>query len=374
MSRASHITIMISGGGTGGHVFPAIAIANALQVQAPGISIRFVGATGKLEMEKVPEAGYPIDGLWISGLQRKLSVRNLSFPFKLLSSLWKSNRLLARYKPAVVVGVGGYASGPLGYMAARRGIPVVLQEQNSFPGITNRLLASKAALICVAYEGMERFFPADKVLLLGNPVRQGITGEGVLPVDGRAFFGLDPQRPTLLVVGGSLGARTINESIAHQISKLMDSGVQVIWQTGKLYFDQYKSLQETYQGRLVIMPFIREMDKAYAGADIVVSRAGAIAVSELCLVGKPVILVPSPNVAEDHQRKNAEALVGQDAAVMVLDRDAKEELVPVVLQLFSDPARQAALSAAISKLGLPHAAAAIAEQILTIVHRKAGNN
>lgn len=374
MSRISHITIMISGGGTGGHVFPAIAIANALQAQEPQLTIRFVGATGKLEMEKVPEAGYPIDGLWISGLQRKLSVRNLSFPFKLISSLWKSNRLLARYKPDVVVGVGGYASGPLGYMAARRGIPVVLQEQNSFPGITNRLLANKAKLICVAYEGMERFFPADKVLLLGNPVRQGITGDGILPADGRSFFGLDPQRPTLLVVGGSLGARTINESIAHQISKLMESGVQVIWQTGKLYYDRYKSLQDEYQGRLVIMPFIREMDKAYAGADIVVSRAGAIAVSELCLVGKPVILVPSPNVAEDHQRKNAEALVGQDAAVMVLDKDSKEELVPAVLQLFSDPASQAALSGAISKLGLPHAAAAIAEQILAIVHHKAGSN
>lgn len=364
--------VIISGGGTGGHVFPAIAIANGLVAELPDVKILFVGAKGKLEMEKVPEAGYRIEGLWIAGFQRKLSFRNLSFPFKLITSLWKAGRIIRQFKPDIAIGVGGYASGPLLYRAARKGLPIVLQEQNSFPGITNRLLAAKADVICVAYEGLDRFFAQDKIRVTGNPVRQEIATASIGKEAAARSFALDPSRPILLSVGGSLGARTINQSIAAQLGQLLDTGAQLIWQTGKSYYDEYKTWQANYPDQLRIMPFIKDMPAAYGAADVILSRAGAIAVSELCLVGKPVILVPSPNVAEDHQRKNAEALVSTGAAMMVLDEEAEEKLIPAVVALLQDEARQLNLSKAIRAAAKPDAVTAIVDEIvqLIVAHNK----
>jgi len=310
--------VIISGGGTGGHIFPAIAIANALKNIDPEIEILFVGAKGKMEMEKVPAAGYKIIGLTVAGLQRKLTVRNLLFPFKLIAGMMQAKRVVKEFKPDVAVGVGGYASGPVLRVASNAGVPCLLQEQNSYPGITNKILAKKAKRICVAYSGMERFFPAEKIVMTGNPVRQDIMTK-VERDEAFKHFGLNSSKKTILVVGGSLGARSVNDGILSGI-KGIDDDVQLLWQTGKFYFEEMKSGAGDAE-RVKIQPFIKRMDMAYAVADVVISRAGALSVSELAVAGKPVIFIPSPNVAEDHQTKNAKVMVDDDAAIMVKDND-----------------------------------------------------
>lgn len=326
--------IIISGGGTGGHIYPAIAIANAWMAAHPGSEILFVGAEGKMEMQKVPEAGYAIEGLEIAGLQRSLSLKNLSFPFKVWNSISRAQGILDRFKPDLAVGVGGYASGPVLFAAQRRGIPTVIQEQNSYAGLTNKLLAKNARAICVAYPGMERFFPAERIHYTGNPVRSDILALEGKKERANATFGLDPTRKVILILGGSLGARTINESVAAAMAQWESNGYQVLWQTGKFYFDEMKE-RVGRSGLRHIHPreFIREMDLAYAAAELVVSRAGALSVSELSLVGKPVIFIPSPNVAEDHQTKNAQTYVSAGAAWMLPDGEAIAKLGSLLEQL-----------------------------------------
>lgn len=321
-----------------------------------------------MEMQKVPEAGYPIEGLWISGIQRRLTLDNLAFPFKLLSSMQKASGIVKKFQPHAAVGVGGYASGPLLKVASKRGIPCLLQEQNSYAGLTNKLLAKRAQKICVAYEGMEQFFDAEKIVLTGNPVRKDI----VTIFDKRdkafEFFKLDPSKPTLFVMGGSLGARTINQSILAGFKSLIDAGVQLIWQTGKLYYDEITTQLGDYDTQHIRhFEFLREMDYAYAAADMVVSRAGALSISELCLVKKPVIFVPSPNVAEDHQTKNARALVDKDAALMVKDIDAPQVLASEVLGLFGDEAKMKTLAENIGKMGRPNATEHIVEELIKLI-------
>ena len=359
--------VIISGGGTGGHIFPAIAIANALKKKVAGVDILFVGAKGKMEMEKVPNAGYPIKGLWINGLQRSLKdTQNLLFPFKLLSSLWKSFWIIENYKPHVVVGTGGYASGPLLFVGSKLGVPALIQEQNSFPGITNKLLAKTVQCICVAYANMERFFPKEKILFFGNPVRQDILEINNKRAEAIQYFKLDPQKKTVLVVGGSLGARTINQSIGLCLGMLSNENTQLIWQTGKNYVEQATKEAE---GNLYVkvMPFITKMDLAYAAADIIVSRAGASTISELCLIGKPAILVPSPNVAEDHQTKNAMALYNKKAALMVVDKNAIENLPVILKDLLGNAAQQQDLGENITKLAKHQSAEKIADEVIKLV-------
>jgi UDP-N-acetylglucosamine--N-acetylmuramyl-(pentapeptide) pyrophosphoryl-undecaprenol N-acetylglucosamine transferase len=355
---------IISGGGSGGHVFPAIAIANELKAQFPGIDILFVGAEGRMEMEKVPQAGYRIKALPIAGFQRSNLLANLSLPLKIVRSLLIARRILIDFQPDVVIGVGGYASGPTLKMSNMLGIPTFIQEQNSFPGKTNRMLASKAKKIFTAYEGMEKYFPREKIILSGNPVRQNM-----VEIEGKreqAFthFDLDPNKKTVLVLGGSLGAKTLNDSMDASIETLSKNGIQIIWQCGKFYADQ---LFIKWKGKLPagvwLNPFIFDMDYAYAAADLIVSRAGAISVSELCLVGKPVILVPSPHVAEDHQTKNALALVEKDACILIKDSEARKVMLSVILDTLNDPLRCAQLGTNIKKLGLPYASKTIVEQI-----------
>ncbi len=360
--------IIVSGGGTGGHIYPAIAIANELKDKLGNVDILFVGAKGKMEMQKVPEAGYPIKGLPISGLQRSLSLKNLSFPFKVISSVSNAFKILKEFKPDIAVGFGGYASGPMLYAASKKGLPSVIQEQNSFAGITNKLLARNVNKICVAHDKMERFFPKEKIVLTGNPVRKGIDAATSRRSDGLKHFGLKDDKPVLLVLGGSLGARTLNETMVAGLSELNESGIQVIWQCGKFYHDEMKQRTEGKLGdNIRLMEFIKEMDLAYAAADVVVSRAGALSVSELCLVGKPVIFVPSPNVAEDHQTKNAMALVEKDAALLVKDADSVEKLIPASLGLLKDKEKQTELSQNILKLARPNAAEDIANEIIELI-------
>jgi UDP-N-acetylglucosamine--N-acetylmuramyl-(pentapeptide) pyrophosphoryl-undecaprenol N-acetylglucosamine transferase len=360
--------LIISGGGTGGHIFPAIAIANAFRDRHPDSQILFVGAQGRMEMTRVPEAGYKIVGLWISGLQRKMTFSNLLFPVKVLVSLMKARKLIKKFKPDVVVGTGGYASGPIMMAATSANIPAVIQEQNSFAGLANKQVANKASRICVAYEGMEKYFPKDKIVLTGNPVRKDI-----LNIQGKrskafAHFGLDENTKTLLIIGGSLGARTINESIIRHIDKITDAQIQMIWQTGKGYFEAYKArLSQIDQRRLRVRDFLKEMDLAYAVGDVVISRSGALAVSELCIARKPSILVPSPNVAEDHQTKNAMALVSKSAAVMVLDKDAEATLVDVALKLLFDEQRCDKLSQNIASMARPNATEDIVTEIEKLI-------
>lgn len=362
--------IIISGGGTGGHVFPAIAIANAIRNKAPQAEILFVGAKGRMEMEKVPEAGYRIEGLWISGFQRKLSFRNLSFPFKVISSLARARKIIREFKPGVAVGVGGYASGPVLRVASRKKIPTLIQEQNSFPGITNRLLAPRVDKICVAYEGLERFFPKEKIFFTGNPVRNEMVSLEGKRQRGCEFFGLNPFQKTILAVGGSLGARSINESIHAGLAKLRQSGVQLIWQTGKPYSETAAEAVKPYAGAgISAHTFISKMDYAYAAADLIISRAGAIAISEICLVGKPVILVPSPWVAEDHQTKNALALSNNQAAVMVKDQDAPGLLVETAIDLLGDSDRCHQLQVNIARYARKDAASVIADIILGMIKK-----
>jgi len=298
---------ILSGGGTGGHIYPAVAIANELKLRFPDAEILFVGAQDKMEMQKVPQAGYPIEGLWIAGLQRKITLQNMMFPFKLMSSLWKSRKIIKKFKPDAVIGTGGFASGPLLQVANNNNIPTVIQEQNSYPGITNKILSKKANAICVAYENLERFFPKDKIVFTGNPVRQDLLDIENKKQEGVSYFKLDANKRTLLILGGSLGARRVNQLIEKELDFLLKSGVQVYWQCGKLYYEDYKKYND--RENVQVVAFIDRMDLIYAAADFVISRAGASSVSELCLVGKPTIFIPSPNVAEDHQTKNAKAIV-----------------------------------------------------------------
>jgi UDP-N-acetylglucosamine--N-acetylmuramyl-(pentapeptide) pyrophosphoryl-undecaprenol N-acetylglucosamine transferase len=357
------LRFVISGGGTGGHIFPAIAIANALKRKTKA-EILFVGARGRMEMEKVPMAGYKIKGLPIAGIQRKLDVRNILLPFKILKSLKMAKKILREFKPDVVIGVGGYASGPVLYAAAQMKIPALIQEQNSFAGITNKILGKRVNKICVAYEGMEKFFPHEKIILCGNPVRNDIAKGN--RNEALNFFELKNNMPTLLIIGGSLGAETINESIQNGIVKIHEAGIQVIWQTGKNYFDKI-SVLENFADRVKIFPFIQRMDLAYAAADVVISRAGAISVSELCLVGKPAILVPSPNVAEDHQSKNAMSIVKNDAAILIKDHEVKEKLADAAIELLRDENRKSMLSENIRKLAFPNADEKISDEILNLI-------
>ena len=367
MEKNKPYRIIISGGGTGGHIFPAIAIANALKEIHPDTEILFVGAEGKMEMEKVPQAGYKIIGLPVAGFQRKLTLKNFLFPFKLIKSLWKAKKIVEEFKPDVAVGVGGYASGPLLHAAGMKGVPTLLQEQNSFAGITNRILSQKAKTICVAYTGMEKFFPPGKIVCTGNPVRKDILDYKSKKQEGLLHFGLKDTH-TIFIMGGSLGARTINKSVMANLDILLEAEVQVLWQTGKFYFKECKELiTQKNTDKIKVLEFIKDMDLAYAAADVVISRAGALSISELCLVQKPVILVPSPNVAEDHQTKNAMALVELDAAQMIKDEQAERVLIPAALKLLQNEEKQKIYCENIAKLGKPDAAKEIAGEVLKLV-------
>jgi len=364
------IRIIVSGGGTGGHIFPAISIANALKARFPErVKILFVGAEGRMEMERVPAAGYEIVGLPIRGLDRSHPLKNIKTLYMLLKSMFKARRIIKTFKPLVAVGVGGYASGPLLRAAAAKGVPTVIQEQNSYAGVTNKLLAAKAAKICVAYPGMERFFPAKKIVLTGNPVRQDLLADSDLKADGQDFYHLDPAKKTLLIIGGSLGARTLNESVMGHLDEIeAATDIQVIWQTGKYYF---KNIQDRLENRSLknvqVVEFVHQMNLAYAAADLIISRAGASSISELCLLQKAVILVPSPNVSEDHQTKNALALVKEDAAVMVKDTEARSTLILQAFKLIHQPEELAKLSANILKLAQLDSAERIADEIFKLI-------
>ncbi|MFN2429162.1 MAG: undecaprenyldiphospho-muramoylpentapeptide beta-N-acetylglucosaminyltransferase [Cryomorphaceae bacterium] len=362
--------IIISGGGTGGHIFPAIAIADAIKAAEPNSEFLFVGAKGRMEMERVPKAGYPIKGLWISGIQRKLTMSNLSFPFKLVSSLLKARAIVKEFKPDVAVGVGGYASGPLLKVASAKKIPSLIQEQNSFPGITNRLLAAKVNTICVAYEGMDKWFPAGKIVMTGNPVREQVVQLAGKKDEGLAFFGLKRDVPTLLVVGGSLGARTINQTIHANLDFFKSNGFQLIWQTGKNYAAEAETaVKEMDYSGVVTTPFIDRMDLAYAAADALVSRAGAMSVSEICLIQKAAVLVPSPNVAEDHQTKNARALADSRAALLVTDKNAQNELIPAVKKLLSDETYREEIARNTANHAFQNSAENIANEVLKLISK-----
>ncbi|MDY0987061.1 UDP-N-acetylglucosamine--N-acetylmuramyl-(pentapeptide) pyrophosphoryl-undecaprenol N-acetylglucosamine transferase [Flavobacterium sp. ACN2] len=355
---------ILSGGGTGGHIYPAIAIANELKLQFPDAEFLFVGARDKMEMQKVPQAGYEIKGLWIAGLQRKLTLQNLMFPLKLASSLLESKRIIKKFKPNVVIGTGGFASGPLLQAAGSAGIPTVVQEQNSYPGITNKLLSKKANAICVAYENLERFFPKEKIVLTGNPVRQDLIDIESKREEAIAFYGLDPNKKTLLVLGGSLGARRINQLIEKELQNFLSQDVQVIWQCGKLYFEDYKKYN---QPNVKVVDFIERMDFVYAASDVIISRAGASSVSELCIVGKPVIFIPSPNVAEDHQTKNAQAIVDAKGAILLKESELDSQFSIVFEALLKDSGKQKQLSDNIKKLAKPRATQDIVAEIVKLI-------
>lgn len=352
---------IISGGGTGGHIFPAIAIADELKRRLPDAEILFVGAKDRMEMQKVPQAGYPIEGLWISGLQRKLSWQNLLFPLKFISSLLKSRSIIKRFKPDAVIGTGGFASGAVVKVAGQMGIPTFIQEQNSYAGITNKMLAKNAHKICVAYDAMEQFFPKEKIVKTGNPIRDGLLNIGEYRSEGLSYFHLDSQRKTLLVLGGSLGACRINQLIEQQLPLFEQLGVQVLWQCGKLYYEEYKKYNSE---QVRVLAFIDRMELAYAVADVIISRAGASSVSELCVVGKPVIFIPSPNVAEDHQTKNARAIADKQAAILLRESELNEQFANTFSKLIADEAQQEALSAHIKALAQPNATKDIVNLIL----------
>jgi len=371
MGSSQPYRLIISGGGTGGHIFPAVAIANEFRFRYPNSEILFVGAQGRMEMTRVPEAGYKIVGLWISGLQRKLTLSNLLFPIKLIVSYFKARQIVNQFKPHVVIGTGGYASGPIMMAATRKGIPTVIQEQNSYAGLANKQVADKASRICVAYDGMEKYFPANKIVITGNPVRKDILNIESKRDQALAHFAFSPQGKTLLIIGGSLGARTINESILHGMEKILEANIQVIWQTGKGYYESYKAQLAKFDLRKIrVQDFVREMDLAYAAADVVISRSGALSVSEICIAKKPVILVPSPNVAEDHQTKNAKALSEKDAAILVTDKDANSMLVDAALNLIFNPTRTAKLTENIAMLARPRATSDIVNEIEKLLDEK----
>lgn len=360
--------VLISGGGTGGHIFPAISIANALRRRDPSVEILFVGAEGRMEMERVPAAGYDIVGLPVAGFDRRRPWRNVGVIVKLLRSLYRARKVLRDFNPDIAVGVGGYASGPMLREAQRRGVPTLIQEQNSYPGVTNRLLSKGADAICVAYDNVGRFFPADKIELTGNPVRAELTECTLSQAEAKKALGFDPDRPLVLVTGGSLGARTINEAVGNSLDVLTMNGAQLAWQTGRLYADRCLDMAKGYDS-VKAWPFIADMAVAYRAADLVVSRAGACTISELQLLGKPAILIPSPNVAEDHQRKNGQALVDRGAAVMVLDAEAVDNLPAAVRSLLDDPDRRNTLIHNISQMALPGADDKIVDRILSIINK-----
>lgn len=360
--------VIISGGGTGGHIFPAVAIANALKSIDPTTEILFVGALGRMEMEKVPAAGYKIIGLNIQGIQRKSVIKNLMFPVKLFQSVNAAIRIIKDFKPNVAVGVGGYASGPLLYAAWLKGVPCLIQEQNSHAGLTNKWLAKKAKKICVAFDGMQKFFPVEKIIKTGNPVRKDSVDIANKRLQALELYKLSAKKKTVLITGGSLGARTLNNSVKAGLQKLINADVQVIWQTGKSYYNAITGeLGTAYHENVIITEFLSRMDLAYAAADVIISRAGAGTIAELCIIKKPVILVPSPNVAEDHQTKNALALVHDNAAIFVADRDAELKLIDRALELLSDIDKQKILSINIGKLAMPNADVDIAKQVIKLI-------
>ena len=365
--------VIISGGGTGGHIFPAISIANAIKSLRPEAEILFVGAENRMEMQRVPEAGYDIEGLPIAGFNRSNLLKNVPVLVKLMKSQLKARRIIRKFSPDVAVGVGGYASGPTLRMAGRMGIPTLIQEQNSFAGVTNKLLAQRANRICVAYEGMEKFFPADKIMMTGNPVRQNLTGNAVPRDEAAKVMGLDPSKRLILVIGGSLGARSLNESVMSQLDAIRAAGdIQIYWQTGKLYIEEMRqrlAAENIPVPNLFPTDFVTGMDCAYSAADLVISRAGAGSISELCLLGKPVILVPSPNVAEDHQTKNAMALVNRNAAIHIADADASATLIPAAIDLVRDEARLSELGNNALSLALPDSAEIIAREVLKLADK-----
>nr|WP_294935755.1 undecaprenyldiphospho-muramoylpentapeptide beta-N-acetylglucosaminyltransferase [uncultured Flavobacterium sp.] len=356
---------IISGGGTGGHIYPAVAIANELKSRFPDADILFVGAADKMEMQKVPQAGYPIKGLWIAGIQRKLTLQNAMFPFKLASSLAKSFGILKSFKPDVVIGTGGFASGAVLKVASTIGIPTVIQEQNSYPGITNKLLGKKANKICVAYENLERFFPKENMVLTGNPVRQDLIAVGDKKNEAVEYFKLDASKKTLLVLGGSLGARRINQLIASELDFLLSQNMQIIWQCGKLYYEEYKHFSD--KENVQVLAFVDRMDLVYAAADVVISRAGASSVSELCIVGKPVIFIPSPNVAEDHQTKNAKAIVDKNGAILLKESELDAQFETVFSELIGSEEKRNELSKNIKQLALPNATQQIVDEIVKLI-------
>ena len=368
----NELRVIISGGGTGGHIFPAISIANAIREKCPDAKILFVGAEGRMEMQRVPAAGYEIKGLPIQGFDRKNLLKNV----KVLYKIWKSQRMakqiIRQFRPMVAVGVGGYASGPTLNKCAAMGIPCLIQEQNSYAGVTNKLLAKKAQKICVAYEGMDRFFPKEKIIMTGNPVRQALLDTKMSPEEARKQMGLDPDKKTILIVGGSLGARTMNESVLQHLDEIRQSDVQVVWQTGKYYHASILDEMKQYEPipSLRIMDFIADMGVAYRAANLVISRAGASSISEFCLLGTPVILVPSPNVAEDHQTKNAMALVNRQAALYVKDADAPQEVIKLALQTVADEDKLRSLHENILKLALPNSASIIADEVIRMAKSK----
>ncbi|MBD5349481.1 MAG: undecaprenyldiphospho-muramoylpentapeptide beta-N-acetylglucosaminyltransferase [Bacteroides sp.] len=360
------LRVLVSGGGTGGHIFPAVSIANAVRRRHPDAEILFVGALGRMEMERVPAAGYEIVGLPVAGFDRRRLWRNFSVIVKLMRSLRKARKVLRDFRPDIAIGVGGYASGPMLKAAQKKGVPTLLQEQNSYAGVTNKLLAKKAKAICVAYDGMERFFPAEAIIRTGNPVRYEIANASTPRDEAKRALGFDPERPLLLVVGGSLGARTINQSIAGSLDKILSTGTQVLWQTGKLYIDECQAAAEPHKD-VKATAFISDMAMAYRAADLVVARAGACTISELQLLGVPAVLVPSPNVAEDHQRKNALALADRDAAVMVLDADAPAQLATVVAELLADAPRRELLARNVAAMALRESDERIVDAIDRVV-------
>lgn len=366
MSRQQR-KVIISGGGTGGHIFPAIAIANALKRRDETTEILFIGALGRMEMEKIPKAGYRIEGLPIAGIQRKLSWKNLVLPGKVMRSLMKARAMIRQFQPDAVVGVGGYASGPVLFAATMSGIPSLIQEQNSYAGITNKILGKRVKKICVAYSGMEKFFPAEKIVVTGNPVRKDIVNLETKRNEALKFFGLKEDQKVLLILGGSLGAGTINESIRMNLERLWQEGIQIVWQTGKGYYPKNAGAAKEFSERIKVHEFIDRMDLAYAAADVVISRAGALSIAELSIAKKPCVLVPSPNVAEDHQTKNALALVTKNAALLVKDADAKEKIVATALSLMKDESLQQTMITNIAALAKPNADDDIANEVFKLM-------
>lgn len=364
-------SVIISGGGTGGHIYPALAIADEIKRRYPECAIRFVGAEGRMEMEKIPQAGYPIDGLWITGIERKLlSKKNLSFPFRIVSSLLKARRILKEHRPDAVAGVGGFASGPLLFIASRMGIPTLIQEQNSFPGVTNKLLAKRAKSICTGFSGMERWFPADRTVHTGNPLRAVLSSRETSREAALNHFNLNPSKPTVFIMGGSLGAKSINDGVATALSRWDELGINLLWQTGKRFApENEKRVAEQGLEDTKVLGFIDRMDYAYAAADLIISRAGAMSIAELALIGKATVFVPSPNVSEDHQTHNARSLTDSGAALLLADSQVRTELEQTVVDLINDEPRRSALGTAIRQFARPNAAAAVVDQLERIARK-----